>query len=257
MLKKVVSLAVDGVALSGVLYLLDDKTRYPAVCLCHGIPSGKPRDPGDGGYPLLAEKLCQEGFTVLFFNFRGAGDSGGNFDMLGWTRDLTAAIDLLWGLSEVDKSRLALLGFSGGAAVSVCVAAEDNRVSWVAACACPAELKFLSEAGGLASSISYFRSIGLIRDADFPRSAEEWAEGFRLVSPIKHISQITPRPVLIVHGSKDDLVDVSHAHRLYEAAHEPKKLVLIDGAGHRLRRDEKAMVAVFDWLKVQAGINNQ
>jgi alpha-beta hydrolase superfamily lysophospholipase len=42
---------------------------------------------------------------------------------------------------------------------------------------------------------------------------------------------------------------VEHAHRLYEKAGTPKKLVVIEGAGHRLRRDEKAVGAVLDWLK--------
>ncbi len=62
--KKVVVLPVDGLDLVGQL-------PYPAVCVCHGIPAKSP-DPGDGGYSLLAERICQEGFAVLVFNFRGA-----------------------------------------------------------------------------------------------------------------------------------------------------------------------------------------
>ena len=96
MLKRAILLEVDGIPVSGRLYLPDGNSRHPAVCVCHGIPSGKPSDSDDGGYPLLAERICQEGFAVLIFNFRGAGDSGGNLDILGWTRDLTAVIDYLW-----------------------------------------------------------------------------------------------------------------------------------------------------------------
>ncbi len=58
---------------------------------------------------------------MLIFNFRGTGASGGNLDILGWARDLIAAIDYLWSLSEVDKSHLSLLGFSGwGCRLSIC-----------------------------------------------------------------------------------------------------------------------------------------
>ena len=41
----------------------------------------------------------------------------------------------------------------------------------------------------------------------------------------------------------------SHARRLYEAAGEPRQLVILEGAGHRLRREERAVSAVLDWLK--------
>ena len=251
MLNKTVLLEVDGIPISGRLYLPDSNGRHPVVCVCHGIPSGKPAAPGDGGYPLLAERICQEGFAVLIFNFRGAGDSGGNLNMLGWTSDLTAVIDYLWDLPEVDRSHLALLGFSGGAAVSVYVAARDKRVASVAACACPAEFNFFNDATEPQQVVDYFRSIGTIRDADFPRSAEEWFNGFSLVSPIKYVDGITPRPLLLVHGNKDETVNISHAHRLYERAGEPKQLIIIEGAGHRLRQDKQAVAAVLDWLKAR------
>jgi len=249
MLKDFIALEVEGIAIVGQLYLPSNKTQYPAVCVCHGIPAGSPPDPRDGGYPLLAEKICHEGFAVLIFNFRGTGYSGGNLDILGWTCDLQAAIDYLWSLSDIDKSYLSLFGFSAGAAVSVYVASRDERVSCVAACACPAEFTLFTEINEPQSTINHFRSIGAIKDTDFPPSAEEWLDGFGLVSPINHIAGIAPRPLLLVHGRQDETVDISHANRLYEIAKEPKQLVIIDGAGHRLRQDDRAIVAVLDWLK--------
>jgi fermentation-respiration switch protein FrsA (DUF1100 family) len=38
--------------------------------------------------------------------------------------------------------------------------------------------------------------------------------------------------VVIVHGTDDALFSVDHAHRLYDAAHEPKRLLLGDRFGH-------------------------
>ena len=175
MLKDFIVLEVDGIAIAGQLYLPDNRTQYPVVCVCHGIPSGSPPDPGDGGYPLLAEKICREGFAVLIFNFRGAGESGGNFDILGWTRDLQAVIDYLWRRADIDRSYLALFGFSGGAAVSIYVASRDERVSCVAACASPADYSLFTEANDPQPVIDRFRRIGLIKDAAFPPSAERVA----------------------------------------------------------------------------------
>jgi len=254
---RAVAFAADSIKLSGQLYLPagGEGKPHPTVCICHGIPhsSDNKPDPDDGGYPALAELICREGFAVLIFRFRGVGDSGGNFDIKGWTRDLKAAIDYLWLLPEVQQSRIALLGFSGGAAVSVCVAACEPRVSSLVACACPADFDAIEEAlasGG--SVLEHFRSIGVIRDSDFPSSEREWRDGFARVRPIDHISGIAPRPLLLVHGSEDDVVDVEHARRLYDEAGEPRELIVIDGAGHRLRRDERSIRVVTDWLKSRA-----
>jgi fermentation-respiration switch protein FrsA (DUF1100 family) len=40
-------------------------------------------------------------------------------------------------------------------------------------------------------------------------------------------------PVLIVHGAEDNLVPPEMAKRLYEAARGPKRLLMVEGAGHR------------------------
>ena len=252
MIRKVV-INVEGINISGQLHLPEGRASYPTVGVCHGIPAHRP-DPGDesdGGYPLLAEKICREGFAVFIFNFRGAGDSGGNLDILGWTRDLAGVIDYLSSLSELNRSCLSLLGFSGGAAVAVYVAARDSRVSGVAACACPAEFGFVNDVDRPSSVVAHFRDIGVIRDEDFPPSAEEWLNGFRVVRPIEYVAEIAPRPLLLVHGRRDETVDISQARKLFQKALEPKQLTILDGAGHRLRQDDRAVAVVIDWLKLR------
>ncbi len=245
-----VYLDVDGLSLHGQLYQPDKEGPHPTICVCHGIPSGK-SDSSEPGYPDLAKKLSEQGFAAFIFNFRGTGASGGNLDMLGWTHDLQAAIGYL--LRRPETGKLGLLGFSAGAAVSIFVAARDNHVSAVASCACPANFRSIEEAGNVYGFVQHLRSIGVIRDPDFPHSLQAWAEGFRLVSPISYIAIISPRPVLLVHGDRDDVVDVEHARLLYEKAREPKRLVIIPGAGHRLRHHAGAMSLVTEWLKEQLG----
>jgi fermentation-respiration switch protein FrsA (DUF1100 family) len=247
--KDYIVLRVDDISIVGQLFLPDEKARYRMVCLCHGAPSGNEPEPGDGGYPALAEQICREGLAAFFFNFRGAGDSGGNLDLAGWTRDLQTALNFLWGLDNIDKAHLYLVGFSAGAAVSIYVASKDERVSGLAACACPAEITPFTGDNKWETLIENFRNIGAIRDDDFPPSVAEWVEGCRQVNPERHIAGIAPRPLLLVHGSLDQTVPVDHAHRLYEIAGKPKKLVVIEGAGHRLRREEKAVGAILEWLK--------
>ena len=252
MKKHEISLKVDNLRLAGEVYYPEAMDEpYPAICLCHGIPSGQQPSPGDSGYPGLAQRFCDAGFVTLIFNFRGTGQSQGNLDMLGWTRDLEAAIDFLCKLDEVDNSRLCLLGSSGGAAVSVYMAANDPRVFSVATLACPADFNFPPVKQPGESLIGHFRSIGVIRDTDFPHSMDEWLEGFSTVSPIRWVDRISPCPLLLIHGDKDEVVAVEHALRLYEKAGEPKEMVIIPGAGHRLRLEEKAITTALNWLKAR------
>mgnify|MGYP001105169027 CR=1 FL=1 len=245
-----ICLKVDGLELAGELHIPSRDKIHPALCICHGIPATRP-DPTDKGYTLLAQRFCRAGFTTLIFNFRGTGKSHGNLDILGWSRDLQAALEFLYKLKGVDKPRFCLLGFSGGAAVSVYTAAHDPRVSSVATCACPAHFQSLSERETPLDSIQRFRQIGAIRDEDFPPSIEEWQRGFETVSPIKWIDKISPRPLLLLHGDADELIPLEHAYRLYEKAKEPKELKIIPGAKHKLRLEQAAMDFVLEWLKAR------
>jgi len=237
----------DGFELAGELHIPSEEGQHPALCICHGIPAGPP-DPVDSGYTLLAGRFCAAGFVTLIFSFRGAGKSEGNLDILGWIRDLEAALGFLCRQENVDMTRLCLLGFSGGAAVSVYTAAHDSRVSSVALCACPAEFGPLRANESTADLIQGFRNIGVIRDAGFPASVEEWERGFEIVTPVNWLDRIAPRHLLLVHGDADELIPLEHAHRLYEKAREPRELRVIAGARHKLRIDDAAMAAVLDWL---------
>jgi fermentation-respiration switch protein FrsA (DUF1100 family) len=52
--------------------------------------------------------------------------------------------------------------------------------------------------------------------------------------------QIAPRKLLVAHGKADTRLPFSCALQIYEWAHEPKEVVLFEGAEHRLEecRDE-------------------
>jgi len=248
--RREVSLGVEGIDIVGEAYFPEvGRENLPALCICHGIPSGRPPDPSDEGYPALAKTFCAAGFVTLIFNFRGTGASGGNFDILGWVKDLKAAIDYLCSCPGIDRHRLYLMGFSGGAAVSACVAARDPRVSKVVLCACPAEFPGLILQENVQSSIDHFRRIGIIRDKDFPPSVDDWLQGFRYVTPLRWVDRIAPRPLLLLQGAEDDVVDVSQAWLLYHKAKEPKEIAVIEGAEHRLRLNHEAMDSALKWLK--------
>ena len=53
----------------------------------------------------------------------------------------------------------------------------------------------------------------------------------RLVAPIEDIKRVHV-PILIAHGKSDSFIKADYAKLLFEAANEPKQLVLIDHAEH-------------------------
>lgn len=232
----------------GELHLPNTSGPWPGLCICHGIPA-VPHNPEDTGYRDLAARCAQDGFASLVFHFRGAGVSEGDFDMLGWSRDLEQAITFLAGTPHVDLSRLFLMGFSGGAAACIHAAAGDSRVAGVVSCASPARFDDLIEGPALHDCLRKWREIGIIRSPEFPQDIRAWADEFRQVAPVEHVGYLSPRPILLLHGDADDVVPVSHAHELQQAAGEPKQLKILPGGVHRLRVDERAMALALDWLR--------
>lgn len=240
---------VDGLELIGELFF-PPKTEIanPVLCICHGIPAAV-SDPNDRGYPMLAEWFAAEGFLTCIFNFRGCGVSEGNLDLLDWTRDIDGIITFLTELDNADKSRISLMGFSGGAATSAYVAAHDMRVTSLVLCACPAQFSVGALNRRPEEFLTQCREVGTIKDDNFPPSIEEWVNHFRQVSPIDHIEKVSPRPLLIIHGDADETIPPDHASQLFAFAREPRKLVMIPEGDHRLRTNKAAMNAAMIWLK--------
>ncbi len=61
--------------------------------------------------------------------------------------------------------------------------------------------------------------------------------------------QLSPRPLLLVHGKSDTRLPYTCALQIYNLALEPKKLVLYDGAEHRLEEcREDLEQLLLDWI---------
>jgi putative redox protein len=249
MKREIVYFKSDGLKLKGQLFI-PEKTPCPVLCLCHGMPRGGTMDTNDRGYAGLAERFVEEGFLTVIFNFRGAGESEGDFDIRGWTRDLKVVLNHICAMKEVNQGKVALMGFSAGAAVSIYVATQDQRVSSIIACACPDTSRLAKNRELAQTVIADYRKMGVIKDANFPPSLHSWMKGFDEVYSDKWIDKLSPRPILIMHGDQDDVVSPKSAFNLYKRAGEPKEIMIVKGAGHRLRISKQAMNYALDWLKL-------
>jgi len=213
--------------LAGVFHSPNEKTRA-CVVTCHGLISSKDSEK----YVGIARRFCGEDLAVLRFDFRGCGESGGLFEetsLSGRMEDLESALDFV---EEQGYESIGVMGSSLGGTVSILTAAKDKRVNALVTWATPCYLDEL------------FRE-------DVMKGFEKLRQDVSNYDVVKAVKGI-PCPILIVHGSLDQQVPLSHAKALYDNAKETKDIQIIEGGDHRLTDPiyrSKAVELTLGWFK--------
>lgn len=117
--------------LAAILHMPNDppEANVPLVMICHGFIGSKTGV--NRLFVKAARQLCAQGFAVLRFDYRGAGESEGNYgdNTFASLVDQThAVLSYAHALEAIDRSKIVLLGHSLGGAVAVMTAARDRRV---------------------------------------------------------------------------------------------------------------------------------
>jgi len=180
---------------------------------------------------LFAEFLPRRQFNLLVFDYRGYGKSEGSPTRSGTIEDAQAAVDYVLGRKDIDPERVAVFGQSLGGAIAVVVAAGDKRVKGLVI-----ESAFTSYQAEAAHAL---RSNPLTYIFSWPLSRLLIRSG---LDPIDHVASISPRPMLIIHGTADRVVPCQMSRELAQAARDPKELWIVDDARHTaaayLHKDE-------------------
>jgi uncharacterized protein len=220
----------------------------PAVVLVHGYPAAADHaTTAAKTFPELADRISNEmGWVALTLALRGAGTSEGQFSIGGWLNDVLAAVDHL----EHSHNLLGtwVVGFGTGGALAICAGAQDQRIRGVGSLGAPAD--FDDWASHPRRLLQHSRDVGLVTDASFPPSMETWARQFRSIRAVDSVQAYAPRPLLVVHGNDDDVVPPWDARVLVDA-HGSGELRFVNGAGHRLRHDPRAIAMLLGWLDRQ------
>jgi len=259
MVEEFVSFSSEGMRIAGMLHV-PEETPAPGIILCHGFTGT--RVESHRLFVLAAREFCKQGFAVLRFDFRGSGESEGLFEQTsisGEIEDLKAAVNWIHERKEVLDRGVGVNGLSLGGAVAALAAAEDMRIRAVSLWSTPATLSPESFAESLNQALRQpeTRLDKLLNQGYLDLSSGDRIGKKFLVDVFKHdilnaVSEIAPRPLLIVHGTEDPTVPVSHAQKLYEKAGEPKEKFLVDGADHTFaRRDWQTKVTEYtaSWFK--------
>ena len=197
---------------------------------------------------VLADRIAVDAqWLALALHPRGLGDAPGDFSASGWVEDIAAGVATV--LSEEGAQQVFVAGLGLGGALCIAAAAADPRIGGVATLGAPADL--LAWTGDPKNFLAHARSVGLIRSSNFPPDVDQWTREWRDLRPLALARQLNPRPVMVIHGSDDDVVPDLDARALADAAGDGADLRLIAGAGHHLRNDPRAVAILLGWLSRQ------
>ena len=203
----------DGIKLHG--WWVPAKGARGTVLLMHGNAGNISHRLG---YLTMFNRL---GYSVLLFDYRGYGKSGGNPDEEGTYRDAEAAWQHLTEARGLKARDIVIVGESLGGGVA----------TWLA-------VKYPPRALVLASTFTSVPDLGA--------QLYPWLP-VRLLARVKYdnlerIGKIAV-PVLIAHSRADEVIAFAHGEALFAAAREPKELLVLAG-GH----NEGFLYAREDWV---------
>jgi len=202
-------------------------TSHRAVIMVHGKDSSRYREYFGHG-PDVAAGLLQRDLSVLMIDLRGHGESSdARFSFgINESRDVLGAVDFLREHGTKPGS-IGVLGASMGAATSLFAAAAEPAIGAVVEDCGYAEFEPLVTA-------SWHQNTGLPElfiPSTLLFSRLVLGVDLQNIRPVSVISQIAPRPVLIIHSEQDQTVPVSHADLLQKAL-PSAEVWRIPGAGH-------------------------
>ena len=193
----------DGLILSGWFVTRTDTPEFTIIVFNGNAGNRSFRAP-------LADALARENLAVLLFDYRGFGGNPGSPTEQGLKIDARAARDYVARRAGVDRNRLVYFGESLGTAVAAELAADYP----------PAALILRSP----------FTSMTDVGRHHYPALPVRWLLRDRYET-IDRIARVKA-PLLVIGGDADRIVPIAQTRRVFEAARDPKSLLVIGGADH-------------------------
>jgi fermentation-respiration switch protein FrsA (DUF1100 family) len=158
----------------------------------------------------LAALFAEYGWSTLLVDYRGYGGNPGLPSEGGLERDARAALKYALSRPDVDARRIVFFGESLGAAVAIRLAVDYPPAALI-----------------LRSPFSSLTDIGAHH---YPLLPVRLVLKDRYAS-IDRVSKVQS-PVLVIAGDADGIVPLQYSERLFAAANEPKRFVVIEDADH-------------------------
>jgi fermentation-respiration switch protein FrsA (DUF1100 family) len=159
---------------------------------------------------VIAASFSARGYATLLVDYRGYGGNPGLPSEQGLYRDARAALKYLLARPDINLARIVYFGESLGAAVALELAVDHPPAALI-----------------LRSPFSSMASVGA---RHYPFLPVRWLLRDRYPS-IDRVARLTC-PLLVIAGDSDRIIPFDESDRLYEAAPEPKQIVVLKGADH-------------------------
>ncbi len=222
----------DGVTLHGWRIHADNKTAGN-ILFFHGN--------GDNVSTQLPNTfwLAKEGYDLYVYDYRGYGQSQGEPDLDETISDMELMIaHAMQQLPEDEK--LIVLGHSLGASMAIYAVAHSAYRDRIEALI---TLEAFSD---------YHHITQDILSDSWVFWLFQWPLSFTVsnaYSPLDSMPLVSPVPVCIMHSENDEMIEMYHAERLFEAANEPKTFKLIDSNHSNVLVRKQNRQVLFDYLK--------
>jgi len=215
---------------TATFYTIPQAAPRPAVIVQHGLFCDRQMPQIDAACRALAES-----FDVVAPDLRGHGDAPGWFT---WGRreseDLLELAEFLGGLHP----SVGIVGFSIGGFIAILAAAR--AAEWSADRGGPAAPAAVVTVGAPAhleiwryriNPAGWLTHIPILMRRRRWRFRPAWP-ALRWARADEAVARVAPLPLLIVHGSVDWLVHVSHARLIHERAGAPRELLILERGRH-------------------------
>lgn len=157
-----------------------------------------------GNVVPFMEQFYELGYSVLMYEYRGYGTSEGSPSTAKAKQDVAAAYDWLVQHRRIAPERIISHGRSLGGAVAIWLAAHRK-------------------VGGLIVEISFVSAFRVLTHWQLL----PW-DKFNSLQSIRR----TRCPVLVIHGTADEIIPLWHGQKLYEAAPGPKQHLWVEDGTH-------------------------
>jgi fermentation-respiration switch protein FrsA (DUF1100 family) len=166
--------------------------------------------------------LRRVGWNIFIFDYRGYGGSEGRPTIEGVLKDTAAALRYLNETRRISNEQIVLFGESLGGALAVDLASREPFIAVI-----------------LESTFTSLRDISQRNYPFIPRRLVP--DRLRSVDSIRHLKS----PVLVIHGTDDDLIPFEMGKKLFEAAPHPKRFLAVKKANH----NDVFLAGRLDYLK--------
>jgi hypothetical protein len=205
----------------GLLVPRDTNKRYPAIILLGGKATGKYAI----DYALDIDNVIllaldypyepRESYTLWTILWDVPAVRKALIDMVPAAM---LATDYLFHRSDVDTSKLVMLGYSFGAPFVPSIATYDRRISIAAMVYGGGDLTSL-----IRHNVARYESTLM---SEFVGRLGELL--LRPLEPMRYADKISPTPLVMINGANDEQIPRINTELFFQAAREPKKLIWLE-----------------------------